>query len=402
MLKDTYLEFSYSIAYNRNTNERITNIKSINGKYESLVDTLSNAFEFSRLVNTPGLNFRLNKKKHNFSFGSSFGFSHFIQNNITEDRKDDYNYINYFPRLSYTYKIKPNQSVRFNYNGSTSAPTLEQLQPTRVNTDPLNVYIGNPNLKQSFRHSFNTGYNLFNVLKERNLFSNLSLAVTENAFVQSSIVDSVGRRTYQTVNTDGVYYMNFYSDYGFKITKAKLRFSLGPTASISRNIDFINGVRNLNSMRNIGMRVSLSKHVENKFNFYISPNFTRVHSKASVNPAADAKYWQMDGWASANVPLPHKFELGTDMNFQLREKDPRFTQNNSYTTWNASIIKRFMKGNDLEVKLNVYDVLNQNKGYNRNFNSYSFTETHYTTLRRFWLVSLIWNISKNGKPVTTF
>ena len=47
---------------------------------------LVTTFEFNRLVNTPGLNFRVNKKKYSYSFGSSVAFSHFVQNNITEKR----------------------------------------------------------------------------------------------------------------------------------------------------------------------------------------------------------------------------------------------------------------------------------------------------------------------------
>ena len=36
------------------------------GKYEDRIDSLSNSFEFNRLVNTPGLNFRVNKKKYTY------------------------------------------------------------------------------------------------------------------------------------------------------------------------------------------------------------------------------------------------------------------------------------------------------------------------------------------------
>jgi outer membrane receptor for ferrienterochelin and colicin len=99
--------------------------------------------------------------------------------------------------------------------------------------------------------------------------------------------------------------------------------------------------------------------------------------------------------------LPQKFEINTDANFQYRQKDPRFTQNNNFTTWNANIVKRFMK-DEFDLKIGVYDILNQNRGYQRNFNSYSFTETYNNTLRRFWLVTLTWNISKNGQPAKGF
>lgn len=406
LLKDMYLEISYAFSYNGNSNERITNENDGSGKYTNRIDSLSNSFEFNRLVNTPGLNFRVNKKKYSYSFGSSVAFSHFVQKNITDKLTYNYNYTNFFPRASFTYKIKPSANLRFNYNGSTQAPSLEQLQPIRVNTDPLNVYIGNPNLNQAFRHSFNMNYGSWNALKEKNLWAGLNFNITQNAFSQFSSIDSVGRRIYQTVNVDGVYNMNLYSDYGFKIPDTKWRLGFGPNLNFNRNIDFIRDaktnqtVKNKTDTRSYGTRINIGQYVKDKYNFHIGPNITWNTSKASVNSSANANYWQIDTWAQGNVTLPAKFELGSDLNFQLRQKDPRFPTNNNFTTWNANLVKRIMKNNDLEFKFSVYDILNQNRGYNRNFNSYSFTESYYNTLRRFWLVSVTWNISKNGKPAS--
>ena len=400
LAKDFYMELSHTIAWNSNTSDRQTFEKSGNGKYEDVVDTLSNSFVFDRLVNTPGLNFRVNKKKYNYSFGAAAGFSHFKQKNKTLSTATNYNFVNFFPQAMYQYKFKPNTSLRLNYNGSTQAPSLEQLQPVAVNTDPLNVYIGNPGLKQSFRHSFGAGFNLFNVLKEKGIWTSVNFSMTDKAFVQSSTIDGDGRRTYQTVNSDGQYYLNLYSDYSFKIKKVRL--GAGPTANLSRNVDFINGTKNLTTTRNAGLRVNASMNKENKFDFDFGPEFTWNVSKGSINTAANVKYWQLEGWASGRVYLPKKFEIHTDVNTELRQKDKRFTQNNNFTKWNMDITKRFFKGNDLEVKFGVYDILNQNRGFNRSFSSYSFTESYYTTLRRFWLLTLTWNISKNGKPATGF
>jgi hypothetical protein len=178
-----FLELSYSLGVNNNDNDRITKIKNQNGKYESQVDTLSNSFTFNRLVNTPGISIRWNKKKYGLTVGASAGFNNFIQKNNSENLTTRYSFVNFFPRANYTYKIKPSQSFRVSYDGYSSAPTLEQLQPIRVNTDPLNVYTGNQDLKQSFRHTFSTGYNSYNVLKEKNVFSNLNFTITRNAFV---------------------------------------------------------------------------------------------------------------------------------------------------------------------------------------------------------------------------
>lgn len=403
--KDMYLEFSYAFNYNANSNERITNENDGSGKYTERIDSLSNAFEFNRLVNTPGLNFRVNKKKFTYSFGSSVAFSHFIQKNITDNQKYSYDYTNFFPRANFTYKLKPSENIRFNYNGNTTAPTLEQLQPIRVNTDPLNIYLGNPDLDQAFRHSIGINYSNWNALKERNIWINSHFSMTENAFSQFSTIDSVGRRIYQTVNVDGVYTGSISMDYGFKVPDTKWRLGFGPRTNFNRNVDFVRDaktretVKNITTTRGYGMRVSVSQYVKDKYEFYIAPNFSLNKSKASVNSAANAKYWQLSGWASGSVTLPGKFEVGTDINFESRQKDPRFPANNNFTTWNSYVTKRVMK-NELELKLGVYDILNQNRGYNRSFNSYSFTETYYNTLKRYWLLTVTWNISKNGKPAS--
>ena len=405
LLKDMYLEVSYAFNYNANSNERITNENDGSGKYTERIDSLSNAFEFNRLVNTPGLNFRVNKKKYTYSFGSSVAFSHFIQKNITDQQQNKYNYTNFFPRATFTYKLKPSENIRFNYNGSTQAPTLEQLQPIRVNTDPFNIYLGNPDLDQAFRHTISLNYSNWNALKERNLWINSYFTVSQNAFSQFSIIDSVGRRTYQTVNVDGIYSGNVNVDYGFKIPDTKWRLNFGPRVNFNRNVDLVNdpktneAVKNITDTRGYGMRVSISQYEKDKYNFYLSPNFTWNTSKATVNSEANAEYWQISGWAEGNVTLPAKFEIGTNLNFELRKKDPRFPANNNFTTWNAHVLKRVMK-NELEFKFGVYDILNQNRGYNRSFNSFSFTETYYNTLKRYWLFTVTWNISKNGKPAS--
>ena len=146
----------------------------------------------------------------------------------------------------------------------------------------------------------------------------------------------------------------------------------------------------------------MSKYVNEKYDFYISTSFTANNSKATVNKSANAKYWMIETWSNARVRLPKNFEVRSDLNLQLRQKDPRFTQNNNFTTWNAAVTKRMLKENKLEISIGIYDILNENRGYQRNFNSYSFTESYYNTLRRFWLLTLTWNISKNGKPASGF
>ncbi len=398
--KELFLEASYSFSYTTNTNELITNHKTNDGKYEDFIDSLSLSFQFNRIIHTPGLSFRLNKPKYNITVGSSAGFSRFIQENNSTGLKTNYNFVNLFPRVSFQYKIKPNEQFRINYNGSTTAPTVNQLQPIRINTDPLNEYVGNPDLEQSFRHTVDASYSFYNILKERGLWSYISANYTDNAFVQASTVDASGKRTYQTVNASGAYNINLGSSYNFKVTKHKIGLGLGPTASMNRRIDFVNGVKNLTTTSGYGLGFSIDKRIENKFEVQAQPSFTWNKSEATVNSNANAKYWQFQGWLEGRVYLSKSFDIASSVETEIRQKDPRFTQNNNFTKWNAFLTKRFLADNKLEAKFGVYDILNQNRGFSRNFNSYSFTETFYNTLKRYWLLTLTWNFSKNGKPAS--
>src|SRR5690606_36062054 len=202
---------------------------------------------------SPGLNLKWNKKKVNMALGTTVGLNRFIQNNNTDNETYAYNFTNVFPQASINYKPKPNASLRFNYNGSGTAPSLEQLQPTRDNLDPLNQFIGNPDLKQSFQHRFSSSYNSYNVLKQKGIYTSLSFSVYQNAFTQFSIVDNVGRRTYKTVNTDGNYNLNLYSGYDFTIPDTKWQLGFGPTATLSQTSDFINNQKNVNNNKRLGL-----------------------------------------------------------------------------------------------------------------------------------------------------
>ena len=147
--------------------------------------------------------------------------------------------------------------------------------------------------------------------------------------------------------------------------------------------------------------MNINQYVPDKMNSYFSAEFSWNDSKSTVSTNAAADYWQIELYGNLNKTIK-KFTIGSDLQFEARQKDPRFPQKNSFTRLNASIAKRFLKEDKLELKFQVNDILNENRGYQRDFNSYSYSETTYNTLRRFWLLTATWNISKNGKPTKGF
>lgn len=399
--KDLFLSFSYNFSTATNTNNRISYSKDAGGKYAVKIDSLSNAFLFRQTTNRPGLSLRLVKKKFNYSIGASVAKTHFEQDNRTTNVNSTYDFTNFFPSASVYVKMKGNSGVRLNYNGSTRAPSLNQLQPIVDNSDPLFQSVGNPDLDQSFTHSINANYNFYNVLQERGMWMGLWGSVTQNAFVSESTIDNTGKTTYRTVNTNGVYYFNLYSNVNFKWKKTGIRIAINPNASASRNISFINNQKGINNNLSYGLRLNLSKEKENKYDISIDPGISWVDARNSINSAASAKYWQVSLRSDIEITLPLKFRFETDVNYSARQQDPRFPARNEFTIWNAELKRPILK-NQFEAGFSVNDILNQNRGYERTFNDYRYAETFYNTLQRFFMFTLTWNFSKNGKPTNDF
>jgi len=208
-----------------------------------------------------------------------------------------------------------------------------------------------------------------------------------------------GKTVSQTVNANGNYNFGLYSNYNFKWKKPNIRISFGPNGNVSRNISFVNGQKAVNTNTSYGFQFGISKEIEDKYDISINPEISWVKANNSISSSASASYWQAGIRADVELTFLKKFIFESDVNFKAKQKDPRFPANNQFTLWNASL-SRFLYKEVLEAKVSVNDILSENRGYERTFNDYRYTETFYNTLTRFWMVTLTWNFSKNGKPTS--
>ena len=407
--KTLFLSLNYTTNVTNNNNVRVSYNKGLYGYYSKRIDSLSNDYQFNQFTNKPGINLRLNKKKLNAGIGTSVAYNSFEQRNLTTKLTRNYNFVNFFPTANFNLKMQKNQNVRFNYNGSSNAPSLDQLQPITDNTDVLNKYVGNPDLKQSFRHTMSAGYNFYNVLKERNMWTSIWASFTQNAFVSETTVDLDSAKTiYRTVNANGVYNINFYSQYGFKLKKSGIRMSFSPQVALSRNITLLNTIKSgspqssqvsVNTNTTYTVNFWANKQKENKYDFSINASPGYTNARSSVNSSANASFRSISVGVNAEVTFLKHFEIGSDISYQAKQKDLRFPADNNYTKWNAGLARKFFK-DELEVGITVTDILNQNRGYERNFNDYRYTETYYNTLKRYWLIGIEWNFNKNHAKAT--
>lgn len=401
--KTTFLEINYGYRVSNSEALRNTFNKTFTGnipKYESRDSLFSNDYNFRINTQVGGLNLRVNKKQIVYSLGGNISYAQFRQRDMTTDSLFTYSYLNLFPRANFRYNLGPQRRVNFTYNGNTRQPSLEQIQPIRENTDPLNIQIGNANLKQEFRHSISLNFSDYKVLTSRNVYVSTNFSFVDNAISSSSVVDSVNRRTNQYVNVDGNYNLNLWTGYWFQIKKWKLNLGANGGGGASKFHNFVNGKENVNTNNNFHVRLDFWHEKENKYSFRLSPGIQRNYSKSSLRPDVVTRYWTSDSEVEGTVFLPWKLELNSSANVSIRQKTDVFARDLNAVRWNAYLAKKFWKNSAGEVRFSVFDILDQNIGFQRNATSNFISENTYTTLRRYWLVSFTWNFTKNAATAT--
>lgn len=396
--KTTFLEINYGYRVSNSEALRNTFNKTFSGnipKYESRDLLFSNDYAFRVNTQIGGLNLRVNKKNFVYSFGGNISYAQFRQTDLGNDSLVTYSYLNLFPRANFRYNLGPQRRINLNYSGNTRQPSLEQIQPVRENTDPLNVQIGNANLKQEFRHNISLNFNDYKVLTSRSIYLGANLSLTDNAISNSSFIDSVNRRTNQYVNVDGNYNFNMWSGYWSQIKKWKLHIGLNGGGGISRFNNFVNGLQNVNNNTNFNARVDFWHEKENKYSIRFAPGVNRNYSKSSLRPDVVTKFWTSDTDLEGTVFLPWKLEVNSVATFSYRQKTSVFDRDLNTVRWNASLAKKFWKNKAGEIKLSVFDILDQNLGFRRDATSNFISENTYNTIRRYWLISFTWNFTKN-------
>ncbi|HTR30967.1 MAG TPA: outer membrane beta-barrel protein [Puia sp.] len=397
--KQMFLGIDYGATLNNTHSDRNSYNKDGNGKYDALDSVFSNNYQYNILTQRGGLSYTLIRKKFRLTAANDVAFADYYQKDLVADTAVRRNFVNWYPSASLNYQFAAQTRLNFRYNGYTQSPTLQQLQPILSNENPLNVIIGNPGLKPAFQNNFNIWYNSYHILTERSIYGNISYTFTSNAISSSLTVDSTGKQTTQSVNVQGNHSFRGWLGYGFKIKGPDFNLNFNGQFNNTNNVTVVNHVTNLTRSGNYTGGIGMYKSKEKKFEFYMNANVTYTTSKSTIDPTLTTHYfsWQIN--PGLDLFLPWHVQLHGDADMNIRQKTPVFTTNNNVFLINGWIGKKLLKNDQLMFKAAVNDLLNQNNGFSRNVSSSFITQNTYTTIKRYFLFSVVWNFTKAGVPI---
>lgn len=396
--KSMSLVLNYGLGISSNDVDSRSFNKDGLGKY-SLLDTLySNTYGLEQLSNQAGAIFNIRTEKVTLNFGAKVSTVKFEQQD--EQRNSSYarNFMNWNPQVSANYRLSRQSSFGLYYSGRTQQPSINEVNPLRVNTDPLNITLGNPELKPSFNNSFSLNYYDYKVLTGQNIALGGGYNFTANPIVGDAETDTAGRSVYQSVNISDKKTSNFYlyANGSRKIKVMDLNVGVDLYFHGMTHYSYRNKALNESKSHSYSGNISLSKHKEKQYDFSLrfGPNYQTNESSLQKN--VNDNGWGYQGSGSFSLYLPLKLGLFSDANYEYRAKTQSFDTDFKRLIWNARLSKSLLKSEKLRLGFSVNDLLNQNKGFNRSASASMIIQNSYTTIRRYYMATLTWDFNKMG------
>jgi hypothetical protein len=390
------------LTYGFNLQNGINHVRSLDadvgGRYTLMDSLFSNNFKLDQRTQQLGATYSYRLAKQTLNIGGRVS-------NVSYQQKDRYtsydfsrSFFNFNPSVYWTYRPKTNQSITLQYNGNNQQPGIQQLQPVRSNTDPLNLYEGNLDLKPSFGHSFNMNFSSYKSLVGQSIYGSGGYTLTQNPIVTNRVTDSVGRSTTSAINLMGYNNQryNMYLNFSRPVTKHKVNVQTGVNLSGSNNYSMVNAEVSTNVNASIGPNLGLSHNKQSKYSISLNFNPTYNFSQSSIQRQQNNNGWSLGTSYNFTIYLPYKTTFYLYGNYQWNQATQAFAEDFSLLNMTAMLERSFFKDKSLKLRLSGYDLFDQNQGFSRNANASYISQNQYTTLRRYFMAMLIWDFNKMG------
>ncbi|MBV6443623.1 MAG: TonB-dependent receptor [Haliscomenobacteraceae bacterium CHB4] len=394
--KKRYLELNY--GYFQTDNRADKDVYDVANGEQNYNAQLSNAYTNIFGYHRGGAGFRINRKAWNGSVGldaQSATLEGEVTSGVGQPVKQDFQHL--LPRADFHYQFQPTRNLHFNYTSNINAPNVQQLQPVPDVSDPLNITLGNPELRPEYAHNLQLNYVSFSPETMRSFFSGVFFTYTQDRIVNAQTVDSLFRRTYQPVNTRADYRLNGTFAFGLPWKKLDSRFNLRSEAGFTRGQNFINSRENFTSGVQLAQSVSWDFTPTEWLLFNAGAELAWNSTQYSLDKAFNQDFLTQTYNAELELQLPLDFSVNTALDVTVNNGlGAGYDQ--TIPIWNASVSKFLMKNKRLQLSLVVRDLLNRNVGIHRTSNLNYVEDERVASLGRYGLVKLTYSLSSFGGP----
>ena len=411
--KTSRLELNVQMRRSNNVNSALTDsIKAATGEIVH-VSNLDNLFNYSITEYRSSLNYRYTGTKFTLLLGiqaipiSLNGTK--LNAGVGQNVETSQSYFMVAPRLTLYYAWSRTERLDVIINTTTNEPSFNQIQPFVDRTDPLNIVIGNPNLKPAMTNSLNLRYNNYLANSKFNFSVNLTGSLTNNNVSNNtsqirSLIDpsnpsagskSINQTTF--VNVNGSHNISGSYSISKQLNDRRYNLSLngsvgyGYTNAFSNNVAYHSTQWTFN--QRFGPRLQPTENIE--INPYVSYVLTRNYSTTlnaratslqTTSLAVDGRFYFLKSW-QVNYSASKNYVTGVS------------AQTTNPLVINGGFEKEIGTKRFITLTFNVYDIFHQNFFVQQTSNAQGNTYTLSNTDSRYFMVGVRLNFQKwTGRP----
>ncbi|MBA3827386.1 MAG: TonB-dependent receptor [Taibaiella sp.] len=371
---------------------------------EILDSLLSNRFTGRNSLSKIGGSYQQRIDKLLLSFGVYYQANEIYYNqSLPYTLKTDRIFSGIIPVATLQYRITPKKNLQVNYTTGTVLPNALQLQDVINNTNQLQLFTGNPFLKQSYSYNIVARYSSVNPKNLANFSASLSGSVIKDMIANNTVIATrdteISRnilllkasQLVMPVNVQGNYSIRLYTNYSMPVKALKTNVNVGVNANITRLPSVVNGQANFSNNKSVGVSLGINSNISERLDFNITTSVNDNLVNNSLNTTISSNYISNTTSASVNWLFLDDFIFNTSLHLQYNSGLPAgYDQSN--ILWNVSFGKKILYKHRGDLRFTVFDLLNHNNSIQHTITDTYIADVHTTILKRYYLLTFTYNI----------
>lgn len=410
--ENTQIILNYKFSYQQEESDRITrDYDPLTEAYTTPNDQLSNRFSNDYLTHNGGAGYSINRGKElNVTFRMQYQVATLINDQLLpQEQQFRSDFRNLLPFASVRWSPDRKRNFRLFYRSSTRLPAIDQLQNVLNNQNPLQLRLGNPNLRQNESHNLFLRYQHTDAARSRMFFIMGGAGITADQIVNSTWLAGAdnpyatewdiprGAQLVVPVNISGAWNARSFMAYSLPFSLIRSNLNLDLSYNFQNNPGLVNGERSESRNHVLSSGVSVSSNISQNLDFSLSARPAWNVVRNTLQPGADNAFLSQLSTVRLNWQLWGGIVLRTDINHQyfggLAEG---FNQN--FWLWNLAIGKKVFRNERGEIAVAVNDLLNQNRNISRSVTETWIEDTRTNALTQFFMLSFTYNLRHFGTP----
>lgn len=356
---------------------------------EELIDSLEVDYSYFFQSNRVGVNYQV-EQNANFKYTLGFAIQPLLLRGSTYDRDvvTAHRNINMIPNAGLRYRISNEAELMIDYLGTNNQPNFSHIQPVSNFNNSQHIIVGNPDLKAEFINRVNTRFRKTTFGKNRFFEASIALTQVKDKIVmtRTAIPNTTSQQTSFT-NTWGYFDSRGYYMYSRDLFGRGVQLNLNGSADYINNISYINAERNVAKHVILSQAANLRYSVEDILETELNTSYTVNRATYSLPTIGNLGANTFLVGLAARTYLSDYFSMGFDLSKRVNTGYASYINANP-TILNAYMEYTFLRNRMALVRLQGFDLFDQNTGVTRDVFGSDILDMRNNRLSRYFMLSL--------------